>query len=67
MNQQGFLKLIIFAVALIIILSLLGISLKSVFKNETLKENFDFVWKILKSLWDNFLKTPAAKIKELMS
>ena len=42
-NQKGFLQLIVILVLLVVILSLLGVSLSTLFENKTLQENFSFV------------------------
>ncbi len=54
-NQNGFVQLIIILILLIIILSLLGVSLSSLFNDKTLRENFSFVWNGLIHVWDTYL------------
>ena len=58
-NQQGIIQTIIIFILVIIILSLVGIKLTDIFKNETLKENFAFVSKGFLYVWDQWLKDPA--------
>lgn len=44
-NQQpGFLKLIIFIVILVVILSVLGVNLRGVVESPMVQENFRYVW-----------------------
>lgn len=57
-NQQGIIQTIIIFILVIIILSLVGIRLSDVFKNETLKENFAFVSKGFIYAWDHWLGEP---------
>ncbi|QQG42331.1 MAG: hypothetical protein HYW15_02330 [Candidatus Giovannonibacteria bacterium] len=54
MRKQGFIQIIIIAVLLVIILSLLGVSLNSLFSNPVLRENFGFLGQWLGILWDNY-------------
>lgn len=60
MNNQGIIQLIIIILMFVIILSLLGVSLSTLFGNKTLKENFSFIWKWTKIVWDKYLKAPAS-------
>ena len=57
-QHRGFVQLIIILILVVIIISLLGISLRAVFSNSTLQENFGFVGKWLKWLWNNYLSQP---------
>ncbi|OGF59355.1 hypothetical protein A3B05_02850 [Candidatus Giovannonibacteria bacterium RIFCSPLOWO2_01_FULL_43_160] len=52
--KQGFIQIIIIAVLLVIILSLLGVSLNSLFSNSVLRDNFGFLGRWLGQLWDNY-------------
>ncbi|MEK7084974.1 MAG: hypothetical protein AAB904_00430 [Patescibacteria group bacterium] len=61
-NQQGIIQTIVIFILVIIILSLVGIRLSDVFKNETLKENFAFVSKGFIYAWDQWLKEPALMV-----
>ena len=56
--NRGFFQLILILVLLVVILSLLGVSLSSLFENKTLQENFAFVGKGLTAVWEKALKTP---------
>ena len=55
MKKQGFIQIIIIIALLVIILSLLGVSLNSLFSNPLLKENFGFLGKWLAKFWDSYL------------
>lgn len=57
-QKQGFIQLIIILVLIVIIMSLLGISLRAVFSNSTLQENFGFIGQRLNWFWDNYLSQP---------
>ena len=62
MNNKGFIQIVIILVLFLIILSLLGVSLSSLFANPILAENFGFVktWGLW--LWNNYLKAPASYV-----
>jgi|SRR3989344_1525760 len=66
MNNKGFVQIVIILVLLLIILSLLGVSLSSLFSNPILAENFGFVktWGLW--LWNNYLAGPANKLWSLV-
>jgi hypothetical protein len=58
-KNSGFIKAIIVIIIGIIILSLLNVNLRSVFNNKLVRDNFNFVWTNLKTLWGNYLRNPA--------
>ncbi|MDO8523591.1 MAG: hypothetical protein Q7S12_04940 [bacterium] len=57
-KKQGFIQIIIIVVLLVIILSLLGVSLSSLFSNPLLKDNLGFVWNGVANVWNNYLSVP---------
>ncbi|MFC1595025.1 hypothetical protein ACFL3E_01195 [Patescibacteria group bacterium] len=57
--NQGFMKLIIIMILLIVILSMLGVNLASLINNKTLQENFSFTWNWTKYVWNEYLQEPA--------
>lgn len=61
-RNRGIIQTIIIFVLVIIILSLVGIRLTDIFKNETLKENFAFVSKGFIYVWDGWLKEPVLTV-----
>lgn len=58
MRNKGFIQIIIIVVLLVIILSLLGVSLSSLFSNPVLQQNFGFLGNWLIKLWTNYLSQP---------
>ena len=52
--NQGFIQIIIILVLLVIILSLLGVSLNSLFSNPVLVGNFGFLGTWLAGIWNNY-------------
>jgi hypothetical protein len=56
--KQGFIQLILIIVLLVIILSLLGVSLSSLFSNPVLQQNFGFLWGWISRAWSNYLAVP---------
>lgn len=61
-SQNGFVKIILIIIVVILVLSVLKISLQSIFDNQFVKDNFSFVWKWAKYVWDNFLGKPVMYI-----
>lgn len=57
-QERGFIQLIIILALIVIIISLLGISLRAVFSNSTLQENFGFIGDWLVWLWGDYLSQP---------
>lgn len=61
-RQGGLIKIILIIVITLFILSYLGINLRKIADSETGKENFSYVWELLKvtwgyivSFWNNYL------------
>ena len=54
-KERGFMELIIIVILLVVILSLLGVSLTSLFNNKTLKENFALLWQGVVWLWQHYI------------
>ncbi|NOY35599.1 MAG: hypothetical protein GXP44_01610 [bacterium] len=52
-------KLIIFTIAVIIILSYFNISLRAIIDGNAFQDNFSFVWNSVKSGWNKYLVGPA--------
>ena len=67
--NKGIIQLIIIFILSVIILSLLGVSLRALFTDQTLKENFMFVWDFVLHAWGTYvspyLQTLWQKIQEL--
>lgn len=59
-DNQGIIQLLIILILLVVILSLLGVSLSTLFGNKTLRENFSFIWSALKLVWNKYLGAPAS-------
>ncbi len=55
--KSGFIQIIIILILLLIILSLLGVSLSSLFSNPILKENFGFLGNKITWVWNNYLSS----------
>lgn len=53
--NRGIIQLFIIIVLFIIILSLLGVSLSSLFNEHTLRENFQFVWNEVVYVWQTYV------------
>lgn len=50
-QNKGIVQLIIIVILSVTILSLLGVSLRALFTDQNLKENFIFLWNFLKHAW----------------
>lgn len=57
--KGGFIQIILIFILFIVILSLLGVSLSSLFNNQTLRDNFSFLWNWTGIVWNHYLKGPA--------
>lgn len=53
-TNQGIIQLIIIVLLSVIILSLLGVSLRALFTDKTLLENVAFLWKFLGHVWGTY-------------
>ena len=53
--NMGIIQLLIIIILSVIVLSLLGVSLRALFTDQTLKENFIFVWDFLKHAWVTYI------------
>lgn len=58
-NQAGLIKFIILIIITIIILSALGVSIRSIVEGETLQGNFKYVWEKIDYTWNKYLARPA--------
>lgn len=58
-NQKGLIKTIIVILIAIIVLSYLGFDIKKIFESEYLQKNLNYVWDILRTVWENYLAKPA--------
>lgn len=51
-TNRGFINFIVFIICVIVVLSLLGVNLRSiVIKKDAIKDNFVFVWEKLQQIW----------------
>jgi hypothetical protein len=68
-HNKGIIQFIIIIILSVIILSLLGVSLRTLFTDQTLGENFVFVWDFTKHAWGTYIwpytESLWQKIKEL--
>lgn len=56
--KRGFIQLIIILVLIVVVLSLLGVSLRTLFSSATLQDNFGFVGEWLRWFWNSYLGAP---------
>lgn len=54
-HNKGIIQLIIIIVLSVIIISLLGVSLRTLLTDETLTENFIFLWDFIKHTWEIYV------------
>lgn len=54
-NQAGLIKLIVLIIAVIILLSYLGINIQKITESETGQANFSYVWQMINKAWVWFI------------
>lgn len=59
MKNSGFIQLLVILVLFVIILSLFGVSLTSLFGDKTMRENFSFLFNNTQYIWRTYLASPA--------
>ena len=64
--NQGFIQSIVIIILLLVIVSLLGVSLTSVFNDKTLQENFSFVGEGISTFWNTYGKEYVGKLWNLI-
>ncbi len=52
-------KLIIFIVLVIAVLSYFGVSVRTIVNSDMIQDNFSFVWGWVKQIWNNYMARPA--------
>ncbi|PIR69833.1 MAG: hypothetical protein COU47_00125 [Candidatus Niyogibacteria bacterium CG10_big_fil_rev_8_21_14_0_10_46_36] len=60
--EKGIIQILIIFILFVVVLSLLGVSLSSLTQNETLRNNFSFVWHWSSFIWENYLKAPTTAV-----
>ncbi|MEI6420143.1 MAG: hypothetical protein WCO30_00785 [bacterium] len=58
-SKQGFVKMVILLIIGLLVLSYLGIDLRSTVESQQNKENFSYVWGYTHAFWDKYLAGPA--------
>lgn len=53
--QKGFIQLIVILILMLVIASLLGADLSSLYKNKTLQTNFSVAWQGIAKIWDRYV------------
>ena len=53
--QYGFIQLIVILILMLVIASLLGADLSSLYKNKTLHTNFFVAWQGIEKIWDQYV------------
>ena len=57
-SKRGFIGIIVLIVIAILLLSYLGFDLKKIFNSPAVKNNFLYVWGIIKTIWNDYLSAP---------
>jgi hypothetical protein len=57
-SKRGFIGIIVIVVIAILLLSYLGFDLKKIFTSEPVKNNFTYVWGVIRNVWVNYLSVP---------
>lgn len=53
--KSGFIQLIVILILMLVIASLLGADISSLYKNKTLRTNFSAVWRGIERIWDQYV------------
>lgn len=62
--QSGLAKLIVMLVVIVLILSYLGINIQKIAESETGQANFNYIWGVIKSLWNYLIEFWENNLKE---
>jgi len=65
--KKGIIQLAIIIILSVVILSLLGVSISSLFNNKTLRENLGTLWEGIRWLWNTYAGTLWEIAKNLFS
>lgn len=57
-KNKAFIGIIVLIVIAILLLSYLGFDLKKIFTSTAVKNNFSYLWGIIKTIWNNYLSVP---------
>lgn len=57
-KQKGLVRMIILIVIALIVLGALGFNLKDIINSEKVQANLNYVWDLVKLVWNNFLAVP---------
>lgn len=55
-------KILFWLIIIVLILSLLGVNIASLFNNRTIIENFSFLWHWTMRIWQSYLAVPLSQI-----
>lgn len=58
-KQEGIIKIIILIIILLLVLSYLGISIRSIIEGESFQDNWNYAWGGVKQVWQKYLAGPA--------
>ena len=64
---SGIIQLAVIIILAVVVLSLLGVSLSSLINNQTLTENFIFLWGWVKWVWINYASALFWKLWDIIS
>ena len=53
--KSGFIQLIVILILMLVVASLLGADLSSLYKNKTLRTNFSVAWQGIGKIWDQYV------------
>lgn len=66
-NQKGLIKIIILIIIFLLVLSYLGINLRSIIEGEPFQNNWNYVWGGIKYVWQSYLSSPAKYLWDKIS
>lgn len=59
-RKRGFISTVILIIIGLAVIGLLGFSIRDAIANETVQDNFAFVWDKVTYVWDNYLERPTS-------
>ena len=64
--NKGIIQFLVIVLLSVIVLSLLGVSLSSLFNDKTLRENFVFLWHWVVYVWDTYIAHYARQLWDML-
>ncbi len=63
-DNRGFVKAVLIVLIALIVLGYLGYNINDIIKNQTVRDNLNWAWNLIKKVWENYLQTPVVWVFE---